>query len=72
MLTTRTGGPWTAAAFGLTPTCITRHRAHGNRNSFALISPSGSTPISEEGDDKVPIALCRQRHAQGLQPTQAP
>lgn len=60
-----TGGPWAGAPSTLTPTCITCHRAHGNRNPFALISPTGTQPITEEGDGKVPQALCRQCHAQG-------
>ncbi len=61
------GAAWTAAPFTLTPTCITCHRAHGNRNPFALISPTGIQPITEEGDGKVPQALCQQCHAQADQ-----
>jgi cytochrome c553 len=60
------GAAWRAAPSGLTPTCITCHRAHGNRNPFGLITPTGTTAITEEGDGKVPVALCRQCHAQGL------
>lgn len=61
------GSAWTEALSTLTPTCITCHRAHGNRNPFGLISPTGSQPITEEGDGKVPQALCGQCHVQADQ-----
>ncbi len=57
------GGVWAGAPATLTPTCVTCHRTHGNRNPFALIVPSGVQPITEEGDGKVPQDLCLQCHS---------
>jgi hypothetical protein len=59
------GAPWLDAPANLTPTCVSCHRAHGNQNTFALIQPATTRPISEEGGGRSPRDLCRQCHAQG-------
>jgi len=69
------GTAWASAPSDLTPTCITCHKSHGNRNPFGLIYLSGtnvSTTLSEEGDTEGNSGtgsgmrkLCNQCHAQG-------
>lgn len=53
----------------VTPSCMTCHKAHGNKNPFGLIFMSGATGTTEneEGDTGgVGIRdLCRQCHSQG-------
>lgn len=44
------GSTWGSPKTDLTPTCITCHKAHGNKNAFGLIYMDGSGPITEEGD----------------------
>ncbi len=59
------------AADGLTPSCFSCHKAHGNQNPFALIFlDRGSTTVSEEGTAGVSAAvgvrnLCGHCHLQG-------
>ncbi len=57
-------GAWDSPAGGLTPTCITCHRAHGNDNAFGLIYRSGSGTKTENGDTggRGVEDLCRQCH----------
>ena len=49
----------------LTPSCMSCHKAHGNKNAFGLIFMSGTGTRSEEGDGGVYKDLCRQCHSQG-------
>ncbi|MFC1713264.1 hypothetical protein ACFL6S_06345 [Candidatus Poribacteria bacterium] len=51
----------------LTPTCITCHKAHGNKSPFGLIYMAGSGTVSEEGTIGGEYTdLCHQCHTQGL------
>jgi hypothetical protein len=60
------GSPWTAPPGGLTPSCQSCHKAHGNQNPDGLILLSGTGPLTEEGDlDGVAAgltSLCAQCH----------
>lgn len=67
-------GLWngTAADNTVTPSCMSCHKAHGNKNSFGLIFMAGVGTVTEEGDNGATlsdgakyIALCRQCHSQG-------
>jgi Doubled CXXCH motif (Paired_CXXCH_1) len=49
----------------VTPSCMSCHKAHGNRNSFGLIFMIGTGTVTEEGDGGVYKDLCRQCHSQG-------
>ena len=62
---------WDGSGMGLTPTCLSCHKAHGNQNPFGLIYMSGTGDIDEEGDDgstdpegRKLRDLCRQCHVQ--------
>ena len=57
-------GVWDGTSPGLTPTCISCHKAHGNRNAFGLIYRSGTGTLTEEGDSRGTTveALCGQCH----------
>ncbi|MFC1713271.1 hypothetical protein ACFL6S_06380 [Candidatus Poribacteria bacterium] len=63
------GTSWENPPEDLTPTCITCHKAHGNKNPFALIYMAGGTgTVSEEGttDPSGTFSdLCKQCHVQG-------
>ena len=50
-----------------TPSCMSCHKGHGNKNAFGLIYMAGTgTVTTEEGDDGTTIRdLCRQCHSQG-------
>ncbi|MEW5807355.1 MAG: hypothetical protein AB1756_08430 [Acidobacteriota bacterium] len=51
---------------GLTPTCITCHKGHGNKNAFGLIYMKNTGSISEQGtEDGGYRDLCKQCHIQG-------
>ena len=52
---------------GLTPSCFSCHKGHGNQNAFGRIYMSGTGTITEEGDDLTPTVResCRQCHTQG-------
>lgn len=51
---------------GLTPSCMSCHKGHGNQNAFGLIYMQGTGTITEEGDDGIAARnLCKQCHAQG-------
>jgi hypothetical protein len=57
---------WTApVAAGVTPTCFSCHKSHGNKNGFGLIYMKGTGTVTEEGDGGVYKDLCRQCHIQG-------
>mgnify|MGYP003572069078 FL=1 len=60
-------GNTATAADGLTPTCISCHKAHGNKNAFGLIYRQGTGLLSEEGDagGGQYENLCGQCHVQG-------
>lgn len=67
-------GLWngTAGDNTVTPSCMSCHKAHGNKNSFGLIFMAGNGAVTEQGDDGATlsdgakyISLCRQCHAQG-------
>jgi hypothetical protein len=56
---------WTATSTGLTPSCMSCHKSHGNKNGFGLIFMKGTGTITEEGDGGAYRDLCRQCHTQG-------
>lgn len=60
-------GLWlgTGANTTVTPSCMSCHKAHGNKNAFGLIFMKGTGTRAEEGDGGVYKDLCRQCHAQG-------
>ena len=49
----------------VTPSCMSCHKAHGNKNAFGLIFMKGTGTVTEEGDGGVYKDLCRQCHSQG-------
>ena len=64
-------GTWNATSTTVTPSCMSCHKGHGNKNSFGLIWMGGVGNVTEEGDDAATladgakyIALCRQCHTQ--------
>jgi hypothetical protein len=51
---------------GLTPSCFSCHKGHGNQNAFGLIYMIGTGTITEQGDNGTQERdLCRQCHRQG-------
>lgn len=51
---------------GLTPSCFSCHKGHGNKNAFGIIHMAGSGTITEEGDDGTAVRdACKQCHVQG-------
>ena len=59
-------GNWTLpVAAGVTPSCFSCHKSHGNKNGFGLIYMAGTGTVTEEGDGGVYKDLCRQCHVQG-------
>lgn len=62
------GAKWAAAPADLTPTCLTCHKAHGNKNAFGLIMADGSGAIGEDGNSTDSKATCTQCHVQGGNP----
>jgi predicted CXXCH cytochrome family protein len=59
------GTAWATAPADTTPTCISCHKAHGNKNPFGLIYATGTAAITEEGDGTGMRTLCGQCHTQG-------
>jgi len=60
-------GSTATSAAGLTPTCISCHKAHGNKNAFGLIFRQGTGTLTEEGDSGGTNQLenlCGQCHTQ--------
>jgi hypothetical protein len=50
----------------LSPSCMSCHKGHGNKNAFGLIYMLGTGTITEEGDNGVDARnLCRQCHGMG-------
>lgn len=59
-------GAYTGTDAGLTQSCMSCHKGHGNQNAFGLIYMIGTGTITEEGDDGVQVKdLCKQCHVQG-------
>ena len=61
-------GLWnaTTADNTVTPSCMSCHKAHGNRNAFGLIFMNGTgATVTEDGDGGIYKDLCRQCHIQG-------
>jgi hypothetical protein len=60
---------WASPATDLTPSCMSCHKAHGNKNPFGLVymrTDTLGTGWSEEGDGgTTPKGLCKQCHVQG-------
>lgn len=64
--TGQAAGSYDGSDTGLTPTCISCHKGHGNRNAFGLIYMAGTGTVTEQGDDGTSVRdLCSQCHAQG-------
>jgi hypothetical protein len=57
------GSAWSGTPSTLTPSCMSCHKAHGNKNPFALIYMTGTSAATEEGDGSY-VDLCRQCHVQ--------
>jgi hypothetical protein len=56
-----------AAIAGLTPTCISCHKGHGNQNAFGLIQMANTGTITEQGTSGGTYRnLCNQCHGMGL------
>lgn len=60
-------GLWnaTTADNTVTPSCMSCHKGHGNKNPFGLIFMVGTGTVTEEGDGGIYKDLCRQCHVQG-------
>jgi len=58
-------GTWLGTNTTLTPSCMSCHKAHGNKNAFGLIFMKGTGTVTEEGDGGVYKDLCRQCHSEG-------
>jgi hypothetical protein len=58
-------GDWSKTATGLTPSCMSCHKAHGNKNGFGLVFMAGTGTITEEGDGGAYRDMCRQCHSRG-------
>ena len=60
-------GLWsgTSADNTVTPSCMSCHKGHGNKNPFGLIYLTGTGTPTEDGDGGVYKDLCRQCHVQG-------
>jgi hypothetical protein len=64
--TGQAAGAYDGSDTGLTPTCISCHKGHGNQNAFGLIYIAGTGTVDEEGDSGTSVRdLCNQCHAQG-------
>lgn len=52
----------------VTPSCMSCHKGHGNKNAFGLIFMSGTGTVTEEGDDGTQVRdLCAQCHGQAAE-----
>jgi hypothetical protein len=59
-------GSYTGSNADLTPSCMTCHKGHGNKNAFGLVYMIGAGAITEEGDNGTDIRnTCRACHIQG-------
>ncbi len=59
------GAAWTGAPTDLTPTCLSCHKAHGNKNAFGLVLADGTAAIGEDGNTTSTKSTCTQCHVQG-------
>lgn len=61
-----TSGTWTGTSTDLTPSCMSCHKGHGNKNAFGLIYMAATGTRTEQGvDGALHKDLCRQCHTQG-------
>lgn len=61
-----TSGTWTGTSTDLTPSCMSCHKGHGNKNPFGLVYMAGTGTRTEQGvDGALYKDLCRQCHSQG-------
>lgn len=59
-------GSYTAGNTDLTPSCMSCHKGHGNKNAFGLVYMVGTGAITEEGDNGTDMRnTCRACHIQG-------
>lgn len=59
-------GSYNGTDTGLTPSCMSCHKSHGNQNAFGLVFMVGTGALTEEGDNGVDSRnTCRQCHTQG-------
>lgn len=59
-------GAYDGTDTGLTASCMSCHKGHGNQNAFGLIYMLGTGTIDEEGDDGIDARnMCRQCHGMG-------
>ena len=59
-------GSYDGTDTGLTPSCFSCHKGHGNQNAFGLIFMLGTGTITEQGDNGVDARnTCRQCHGMG-------
>ncbi len=59
-------GTYTSTDTGLTPSCMSCHKGHGNQNAFGLVYVVGTGTMDEEGDDGVDMRnTCRACHGMG-------
>ena len=60
------GGTWTVPInAGVTPSCFSCHKSHGNQNGFGLIYMAGTGTVTEQGDGGAFRDMCRNCHTQG-------
>lgn len=58
-------GAYDGTDTGLTQSCMSCHKGHGNQNAFGLIYMIGTGTVTEQGDDGTSVrALCGQCHTQ--------
>lgn len=58
-------GLWTDASTTLTPSCMSCHKGHGNKNAFGLIFMGSNGTVTEDGDGGTFREMCRQCHPMG-------
>lgn len=59
-------GGYNGTDTGLTPSCMSCHKGHGNQNAFGLVFMVGTGTITEQGDNGTDARnTCRQCHTQG-------
>jgi hypothetical protein len=59
-------GGYNGTDTGLTPSCMSCHKGHGNQNSFGLVFMVGTGTVTEQGDAGTDARnTCRQCHGMG-------
>jgi hypothetical protein len=59
-------GGYNGTDTGLTPSCMSCHKSHGNQNAFGLVFMLGTGTVTEQGDNGTDARnTCRQCHTQG-------